>query len=423
MMRLSLNVRLAAFIGATLQVESQFQVVSTGDQQTVMGQPGRLRRFSERRSRAYDFHQQMSSEDEGIKLSAEAFAGARAEGTLTGSLQWLKPTAAGETNGGILETTGEYVDFCKIGPSIAGLAGVGAGLSFHCTFINGKFCFHFAASLCKGAGAKGGFVCEVNGNTFLEFGAWLIYQLNKRDYGFFKIMDKDAFGVYTKYCVMQMEVIEANVYEHYSFAKESIKEIARDFTRQVGELADETKRSVDASRRRNQLAKNVITRQLDLLRYTPEAKGILLYLLTRHSKWDNIDPGNIGFLDRYSERKEAVLCVLRSIQSKPEWRKVLSRVNAQGNSPPEGYEELDAVERHERSLVDFLELGKDRDREFYEIKYERSELAIIYDRLKAFSSSGYALAMNDTFYYKLSVGRNPNYPRRCKFGPCGADIV
>lgn len=111
MMRLSLNVRLAAFIGATLQVESQFQVVSSGDQQTVMGQPGRLRPFSERKSKAYDFHKQMSSEDEGIKLSAEAFAGARAEGTLTGSLQWLKPTAAGETNGGILETTGEYVDF------------------------------------------------------------------------------------------------------------------------------------------------------------------------------------------------------------------------------------------------------------------------------------------------------------------------
>ncbi|MBF8659924.1 ATPase [Pseudomonas putida] len=423
MMRLSLNVRLAAFIGATLQVEAQFQVVSSGDQQTVMGQPGRLRRFSERRSRAYDFHQQMSSEDEGIKLSAEAFAGARAEGTLTGSLQWLKPTAAGDTNGGILETAGEYVDFCRIGPSIAGLAGVGAGLSFHCTFINGKFCFHFAASLCKGAGAKGGFVCEVNGNTFLEFGAWLIYQLNQRDYGFFRVMDVDAFSVYTKYCVMQMELLGGDVYEYYSFAKKPIEKIVDDFTKQIDELADETKKSVDASRRRNQLAKNVITRKLDLLRHTPEAKGILLYLLTRHGKWDNVDPGNIEFLDRYGERKEAVLCVLRSIQSKPEWRKVLSRVNAEGNGPSEGYAELDAVEQHERSLVDFLKLGKDRDREFYKIKYERSELAIIYDRLKDFSSSGYALAMNDTAYYKLSVGRNPNYPRRCKFGPCDADIV
>ncbi|MGO0629165.1 hypothetical protein ACTORR_03715 [Pseudomonas sp. SAR267] len=423
MMRLSLNVRLAAFIGATLQVEAQFQVVRSGDQQTVMGQPGRLRPFSERKSKAYDFHKQMSGEDEGIKLSAEAFAGARAEGTLTGSLQWLKPTAAGETNGGILETTGEYVDFCKIGPSIAGLAGVGAGLSFHCTFINGKFCFHFAASLCKGAGAKGGFICEVDGNTFLKFGAWLIYQLNERNYGFFRVMDKAAFRVYTWCCVMQMEVVEANVYDYYSFAKGSIKTIAEGFKRQVGELADETKRSVDASRRRNQLAKNVITRQLDLLRYTPEAKGILLYLLTRHGKWDNIDPGNIEFLDRYGERKEAVLCVLRSIQSKPEWRKVLSRVNAEGKGPSEGHDELDAVERHERSLVDFLKLGRDRDRELYEIKYERNELAIIYDRLKEFGSSGYALAMNDTVYYKLNVGRNPNYPRRCKFGPCGAGIA
>jgi hypothetical protein len=236
-------------------------------------------------------------------------------------------------------------------------------------------------------------------------------------------MNTDAFDVYTKFCVMQMEVVEANVYEHYSLAQKSIKKIADDFKKQVGELADQTKKSVDASRRRNQLANNVIARQLDLLRYTPEAKGILLYLLTRHGKWDNIDPGNIAFLDRYGERKEAVLCVLRSIQTKSEWHKVLSRVNAQGVGPSEGYAELDAVDRHERSLIDFLKLGRDRDGEFYEIKYKRSELAIIYDRLKEFSSSGYALAMNNTVYYKLSVGRNPNYPRRCKFGPCGADIV
>lgn len=83
---------------------------------------------------------------------------------------------------------------------------------------------------------------------------------------------------------------------------------------------------------------------------------------------------------------------------------------------------MEAVERHERSLVDFLKLGKDRDRGLYKIKYERGELAIIYDRLKEFSSSGYALAMNDTVYYKLNFGRDPNYPRRCKFGPCGADV-
>ncbi|MGN8258504.1 hypothetical protein ACLEJW_04105 [Pseudomonas sp. SMSB3] len=44
----------------------------------------------------------------------------------------------------------------------------------------------------------------------------------------------------------------------------TIEKIADDFSNQVGELADETKRSFDASRRRNQLAKNFITRQLYL---------------------------------------------------------------------------------------------------------------------------------------------------------------
>lgn len=82
------------------------------------------------------------------------------------------------------------------------------------------------------------------------------------------------------------------------------------------------------------------------------------------------------------------------------------------------------MERHEQSLVNFLKLGlKDRGGEFYKIRYERSEVAMIYDRLKEFSSSGCALAMDDMVYYKLSVGRNPSYPRRCKFASCGADVV
>lgn len=55
-------------------------------------------------------------------------------------------------------------------------------------------------------------------------------------------------------------------------------------------------------------------------------------------------------------------------------------------------------------------------------RYERGELATFYDRLKEFSSSGYALAMNDTTYYKLNAGRNPNYPRRRERGSCGANI-
>ncbi|KKX62461.1 hypothetical protein [Pseudomonas putida] len=171
MLRLRLTPQLCGFVGASVTLEGQLQVVTKGDQQLLAGQPnGRLPRFKERRTKGAVFHKQMAAGDEGLQLTGEAFAGARVEGSLKGGLQWLKPTPPADANSGLLKSSGEFVDFCSISGSIAGLAGAGAGGKFHCTFINGKFCFHVAASLCWGLGAKGGLICEVGTSTIVEFG-------------------------------------------------------------------------------------------------------------------------------------------------------------------------------------------------------------------------------------------------------------
>lgn len=419
MLRLCVNPSLSGFIGASVMVEGQLQVVVQGEQQMLAGQPGgRLPRFTERRTTGARFHQQMNSEDEGLTVSAEVFAGARVEGQLKGALQWLKPAAPPDLEGsfaGVLKSSGEFTDFCSISPSITGMAGIGSGGNFHCTFINGKFCFHVAASLCWGVGAKGGLILEVEVNKIAEFGAWLIYQLYRLDYGFLDLIKEDAFMAYSQYCVLQMISAEVDYYKFFNGVKEGADSVAREFKKAVVAIIDDSKKQLEGSKRRNQLAENIIGSAEQLLCYTPETKGALLYLLTRHGTWDLFESGNRGaglIPDVYGQRKEAVIHVLSSIQTRSEWQKVLCRMTLDGISMSDD-SDLVVVEQQEQYLIAFLQLGFNRDQGLYKAK---AELVAIRERLKSEVSWGYALAMNFTRYYQLNTGPNPHYPQCCNYG-------
>lgn len=324
---------------------------------------------------------------------------------------------------GMLISSGEFTSFCTIAPNIAGLAGAGAGGKFHCTFLNGKFCFHVAASLCWGVGAKGGLIFEVGTNSILEFGAWLVYQLHQLDYGFFSVVDKDAFEVYSKASVMGLAGVEFDLHMQYFGFSRKLVEVSSELSVRIKELASTSKDQIAASHRRNALAKNTISRRLELLAYTPEAKAILIYLLTRHSKRDYIDPANMGadlVPDIYQQRKEAVIWVLRSIQTLTEWRKVLCRITADGSSLASDGDEEATEKKQEQSLVEFLQLGFDRDGD---LRKAKEELYYVRGCIRAESSWGYALAMNNTEYYGLNYGVNPAFPDRCDFGSiCGGAL-
>ncbi|AVE76336.1 hypothetical protein [Klebsiella michiganensis] len=431
--RIYIENQLIGFVGASAQIEAQLQVmVQDNEQQVVAGQrQGRIPRFQERQGgNSSQFYKQMKKEDEGVTIAAEAFAGASAEYSLKGSVQWLKPTPPPSADSIIItKTTGEFTDFATIGASIGGLAGIGAGAKFLCTFINGKFCFKVAASLCCGVGAKGAFLCEVGGKALLEFGSWLAYQLFALDYRFFDLVVKEAFETFTRICVMQIADLTKNVYQEYNEIKESIDSIVIKFENFVTSLIDENKKNIDASKKRNQLAKNIIANPEKLLTYTPEAKGILLYLLTRHGKWDHADMDNRGslLLDIYSERKEAVIRVLCSIQTRREWLKVMCHRSPDGADLAQVGSEQQVAAEQERQLREFLQEGFNRDLEMDRRAAELAalELSEIYHRLKTGQelSWGYALAMNDTFWYSLNRAPNPHFPQRCEFGPCEATMT
>ena len=423
-LRLLIEPELTGFIGGSVVLEGQLQVMVKGDKQLLAGQPGgRLPRFETRRTKAKVFHQQMEAEDEGLKLTGEAFAGARVQGSLKGSLQWLKPAGPIDPEhwtAGMLKSSGEFTDFCTIAPNIAGLAGVGAGGKFYCTFINGKFCFHVAASLCWGYGAKGGLIFEVGTNSIAEFGAWLVYQLHRLDYGFFSVVDEDAFAIYSKASVLSLAGVGFDLHRQYFYFSKRLMDVSKSLSARLIDFASNSKDKIAASHRRNALAKNTISRRFELLTYTPESKGILMYLLTRHGKLDYMDPDNMGanlVPDFFQRRKEAVIWVLRSIQTLVEWRKVLCRITVDGSSQAGEGDEAVVEKREEQGLVEFLQIGFDRDDD---LRKAKGELYAIRRSIRLESSWGYALVMNNTEYYRLNYGVNPSFPDRCKFGPgCG----
>ncbi|MCZ7841438.1 ATPase [Leclercia adecarboxylata] len=414
MLRLYLETELIGFVGASAQIESQLQVTTIGAKQILMGKrdpENTLPRFNERRISGKAFHKKMKEGDEGVTSSAELFGGAKVEAGLKGGVQWLKPVAATAYQGKMGEeakAAAEYVDFCTIGSSITGMAGLGGGATFYCTFLNGKFCFKIAASLCCGLGAKGAFLCEAGYEKLADFGAWLAYQLYGLDYHFFELIAEDAFKTYSKICTMllsDMKDIVSNALQKTETSFLTINAMFIDFQNSAID-------GINASTQRNKIASLVNEEADKLLTYTPEAKGNLLYLLTRHGIWDHLDINNRGdgiIPDIYHDRKKAVLNILSSIQTRREWTKVMTHCSKDGTDLALSHSmSEDALEAWQESeLRTFLQEGLNRD----------DELDIIKSRIRDQVAWGYALAMNNTYDYKLAQGTNPLYPRMGEFGP------
>ncbi len=59
-------------------------------------------------------------------------------------------------------------------------------------------------------------------------------------------------------------------------------------------LVKSVESGMDASKKIKKLAENTLSNSKAMLRKTPEAKGIFIYLLTRHAFSDHIDLDNRG---------------------------------------------------------------------------------------------------------------------------------
>ncbi|NCH89219.1 hypothetical protein EHJ13_17540 [Cronobacter dublinensis] len=440
-LRAKIDGELTGYVGASAQVEENLQFVIYNNKQLLMGNRTAGSRFVERKNGV-----RISSTNENaraLEVNGQAFGGAKIGASLGGALQWLKPfdslvselphiihtfgldsvemertlSLAQQSEKKNNTQTGQFQDFASL--TLAGDAELGAGLSgeFRVRFVKGRFRFHIKGSLCLLTGAKGEVEGEITPELFGEFAIWVVYQLYGIDYKHLTVISKEAFMALSYILVMGGESIYKKYYNDLS---SEVYNVVLDFNSFIKRLENGIKRDKYTSSERNDFAIIINSDPRLVYRYSPEAKGIALYILTGDGSYDRIDIDNQGdgFLpDTNKNRKIAVLHILSSIQTKREWKKVLSRITMDG--VVSSADEDNAVATAEEKLRQFLQIGFNRDKEMEEIidKLNYRDFKETFRRLKDHPAYGYAFSPNCSKTYAFQCEDSPFYRSLCYFEP------
>lgn len=449
-LRTRIDTGLTGYAGASALIEGNLQFVASGGQQKIMGLRAPRSRF-EARQQGFVV-QTDGTPPQSANVKAELFAGVKAGGSVGGALQWLKPfdslveilpgmvrALGGNTNG--LEQllpapksdedsshSGEFTDFASL--SLGGELQLGAGFSgdYQFYFKNGRFKFHAAGGLCLGPGAKGMVQGEISPEMFIEFAVWAVYQLYGIDFKHLGIIKKEAFMALSSILVMGGRDIYADYFNKMAAEYQSVM---KDFDRFVSNQILQLKNAKSESETRNNYALLIEQDPSVVYHYTPESKGAALYILTGDGAYDRIDYQNQGdgFLpDTGHYRKKAILTILSSIQTQREWRKVLTRMTANGtvilSARSSESAELNVVKQSEEILRRTLQTGFSQDKELDALidKLALRDFDEVYNRLKRKPAFGYPFSPNCSKQYFLHCEDNPFYSSLCHFVPADPSV-
>ncbi|MGK3494021.1 hypothetical protein [Citrobacter youngae] len=449
-LRAKIEGQLTGYVGASAKIEANLQFVTYNQKQLLMGNRTKSSTFAERKE-GVKVKDNKDKAKKGLEVKAEAFGGAKVGASLGGTLQWLKPFTSlvaeipamlkklglepdlmldasamdkliqlqnqKEKNKKKEEHLNDFQDFgsLKVGGEVQ--LGAGASGEFRVRFVKGRFRFHMHGSLCLGPGAKGFVEGEITPKLFMEFAVWIIYQLYGMDYKHWVIIEEEAFKALGYILLMDQE---KKYQEYYDKAKDEFKNVLKDFSGFVKKTFAEIMTARDQSAKRNKFALKINSNPGNVYLYSPEAKGTALYLLTLDGAYDRIDINNQGddFVpDTNHERKKAVLFILSSIQTKREWKKVLTRITATGTVYPGNEDAI--VKMAQKNIRIFLQTGIDSDDELDNIidKLELRDFDELVSRLKEKPTYGYSFSPNCSKQYKLHCDDNPFYRSLCHFVP------
>ena len=163
--------------------------------------------------------------------------------------------------------------------------------------------------------------------------------------------------------------------------------------------------SLDKARERNKLASFILNNADDawLKTATPEAKGILLYQLTRHGIADKVidEPDtttnwNDFDIDYLPNRKAAIIKIFETVLIKREWQNVLQHMHPNGLKGDLG--------KNEGDIIRLLNYGKFLDKNVQEIfDYINSRNIGAFESDKDYSKY-------ITLYLKMRAKVAPRYP-------------
>jgi hypothetical protein len=306
--RARLQAALSGFAGASLQagVGVHFDVASGGRVEL---------RGATRNDR--------NEEDTTVDMSGEAFAGLKRGCEVSGAAEWRNP-----------ESNHQWGVLAEVGAQ--GTAGVGAGAKgdFFIEYENGRFLIRAKAYLIWGAGGGGGFLFTVNGNTIAEFCQFIYHQLKNNDFNFMDFMNEDAFryfDILRAYTLLAGEMLTSAYEKGFEFRETMAFSLFH-------ALEDLKNGRVEAK----VLAQKILSSTEEVLFQPPEAKGRLLRALC-HRPW----------LSFNSEQEQAIIAVLRTIQTWNEYKEVMEHLTVDGSRIALGEH---AWKKGEQVLWDFLGL-------------------------------------------------------------------
>lgn len=275
----------------------------------------------------------------GMKVQAEAFAGAEGGLMPSGEMKWLPPEQR------------EPVSFAKLTVDIAGSAGAGASGQLYIYYANGKFRIKASARLCWGLGAKGALDFAVDAGGVLEFVKWVYYQLAHAGFKVLVYIAQDAFEVLSR--IIYMAIIDGTPLqgtEADKWLKQSTAAISMAF--------DEINISLENSQKRIKMVQNINKKPAWLIYATPETRGMLLYQLTRHDWASHTrDQPSVGIgwgdvqVHYMDQHKEAILNVFKCVRTVAEWDNVLQHMTPAGSKAAN-------AGKAEGDVLRFLNYGK-----------------------------------------------------------------
>ncbi|WP_083453385.1 type VI secretion system Vgr family protein [Desulfatitalea tepidiphila] len=259
-----------------------------------------------------------------LGLKAEAFAGARAGGSLSGDLQWLAPAHQGRgarLYGRQMSGAGNWRELATVKTEGNVAAGLGAGANFGLSISKDQLTFNCNASLVFGPGAAGGFGTIVDFEKIYDVIKLVCEALADIDYRYLYSVTEEAF-----------KFISFGIYQAISSPGRTAAEIFQNGFREVMRWWQfRTFLKAEAERIATNLLQDRTVlldgKSLSIGKLPPETVGPMIYVLSESfiGSWE-------------SGQEEAIVLLLSSIGSWHQFVKVLEhmspkaeKVNAAGS--------------------------------------------------------------------------------------------
>ncbi|MFQ3230219.1 hypothetical protein [Reinekea sp.] len=280
--------------------------------------------------------------------NASAFAGAKVEAGLTGSLDWSQPE----------KTTPDFNTLGSVGYMLSGYAGIGGEADFTIGFDRDiqRFLVRVKSSLCVGYGAGGQIEFTVDAKNVWSFIKLVHEQLLKVDFSFVDIFAKDA---YNHFIAWSYELIKNGYYFQGNTMKIGLEaaNLAVNIFVDTKNIVDDFIDANDSFEDIDKLINSLEQSSVEISLAPPEVKGRILFVLVNSPAHLLKELSISGFAEK---RERAVLHLLQvGVRTVREFQEVLEHMHGKSVNGRSESKKCDDAALAQQKLVDFLSDSED----------------------------------------------------------------